>query len=97
MITKILMATAQTINFVCVLYFYLILIRCILSWVPNINPNKQPFALIYGSTDWYLDLFRKIIPPFGGIDFSPIAAVFALSLIQMILIRVIYYIGVLIA
>ena len=97
MTTKILIALMQTINLVCTLYFYLILIRCILSWIPNININRQPFAFIYGSTDWYLDLFRRIIPPFGGIDFSPIAAVFVLYFVQIILIRIIYYIGALIA
>jgi hypothetical protein len=33
-------------------------------------------------TDLYLNLFRKIIPPFGGLDFSPIIAVIALQILN---------------
>ena len=97
MITRIIAALIQTVNLVCTVYFYLILIRCLLSWFPNINIYKQPVAFIYSITDGYLNLFRKIIPPFGGIDFSPIVAVFALYAVQMALIFVLYSIGALIA
>ena len=33
-------------------------------------------------TDPYLNLFRKIIPPLGMIDISPIFAIFCLNLLQ---------------
>ena len=36
----------------------------------------------------YLNLFRRIIPPMGGIDFSPVVAIIALNLIENLLIRV---------
>jgi len=87
MIARIILALIQTINFVFTVYFWMILIRCLLSWIPNLDIYKQPVAFLYSVTDWYLNLFRKIIPPFGGIDFSPIVAVLALSLINNILIR----------
>ena len=87
MTARIILALIQTIDFVFKAYFLLILIRCLLSWIPNLDTYKQPVASLCALTDWYLNLFRKIVPPFGGIDFSPIAAVFALYFIQYALIK----------
>lgn len=68
------------------IYFWLILVRCLLSFIPSINWYKQPFEAIKDVTDLYLNLFRKIIPPVGGIDFSPIVAVIALQILNYIII-----------
>lgn len=64
------------------IYFWIILVRCLLSFVPTIDWYKQPFAFIKDSTDIYLNLFRKIIPPLNGLDFSPIVAIIVLQVIQ---------------
>jgi YggT family protein len=50
-----------------------------MSWLPNARESRigQMLAKV---TDPYLDIFRKIIPPLGMIDFSPIVAIFALNL-----------------
>jgi YggT family protein len=61
-----------------------------------VDRNKQPIAFLCYLTDGYLNLFRKIIPPFGGIDFSPIAACFALYIINIVLVRAIAMLGALI-
>lgn len=68
------------------IYFWLILVRCLLSFIPSIDWYKQPFKAIKDVTDLYLNLFRKIIPPVGGIDFSPIVAVIALQILNYIII-----------
>lgn len=68
------------------IYFWLILVRCLLSFIPSINWYKQPFEAIKDVTDLYLNLFRKIIPPVNGIDFSPIVAVIALQILNYIII-----------
>eukprot|EP00591_Stephanopyxis_turris_P009118 CAMPEP_0195506878 /NCGR_PEP_ID=MMETSP0794_2-20130614/422_1 /TAXON_ID=515487 /ORGANISM="Stephanopyxis turris, Strain CCMP 815" /LENGTH=194 /DNA_ID=CAMNT_0040633343 /DNA_START=123 /DNA_END=707 /DNA_ORIENTATION=+ len=52
--------------------------RILLSWFPQ----AQGVALlqpVYAVTDPYLNLFRGIIPPVFGLDLSPIAAFFTLS------------------
>jgi YggT family protein len=36
-------------------------------------------------TDPYLNLFRSIIPPMGGIDFSPILAILVLQFASSLL------------
>lgn len=68
------------------IYFWLILVRCLLSFIPSINWYKQPFEAIKDVTDLYLNLFRKIVPPVGGLDFSPIIAVIALQILNYIII-----------
>lgn len=70
------------------IFFWLILVRCLLSFVPSIDWYKQPFTAIKDVTDLYLNLFRKIVPPIGGLDFSPIIAVIALQVLNYIIIFV---------
>jgi len=53
--------------------------RVLLSWFPNINWYDPPFSILSQLTDPYLNLFRSIIPPLGGIDFSPLIAFFVLQ------------------
>ena len=63
------------------LYQGLITIRILLSWFPQ----AQSVALlqpIFTASDVYLNLFRGIVPPIGGIDISPIGAFFVLNLLQ---------------
>ena len=33
----------------------------------------------------WLNLFRRFIPPMGGIDFSPVVAIIALQLVKLVL------------
>ncbi len=68
------------------IYFWLILVRCLLSFIPSIDWYKQPFQGIKDVTDLYLNLFRKVVPPFNGVDFSPIVAIIVLQLLNYILV-----------
>ncbi|MCL2934317.1 MAG: YggT family protein [Trichodesmium sp. MAG_R03] len=63
------------------IYLILMFIRILLSWFPNINWYDPPFSVLSQLTDPYLNIFRSIIPPLGGIDFSPIIAIFALQFV----------------
>ena len=75
----------KAINNLFYFYYILIIIRIFLTWIPTIDWDDQPIKFIREATDIYLDLFRRIIPPFGGIDFSPIVALIALQFLQVIL------------
>ncbi len=66
------------------LYFLLIILRCFLSFFPRIDIYKQPVKFIRDITDPYLDIFRRFIPPVNGLDFSPIVAVIALQILQVL-------------
>ena len=67
------------------IFFWLILVRCLLSFVPSIDWYKQPFTAVKDVTDLYLNLFRKIVPPIGGLDFSPIIAVIVLQVLNYLI------------
>ncbi|BAU14347.1 hypothetical protein LEP3755_48940 [Leptolyngbya sp. NIES-3755] len=73
---------ATTIDRFLGIYFVLLVLRILLSWFPTIDWYSQPFAILSQLTDPYLNLFRRIIPPLGGIDISPILAFLALQLVQ---------------
>jgi YggT family protein len=64
------------------IYLGLLFIRVLLTWFPDIEWSNQPFAALSQITDPYLNLFRSIIPPLGGMDFSPMLAFLALSFLQ---------------
>lgn len=64
------------------IYSLLLFIRILLTWFPNVDWYNQPFAALGQITDPYLNLFRSIIPPMGGIDFSSILAILLLQFVQ---------------
>ncbi|MGL4347843.1 MAG: YggT family protein [Chlamydiales bacterium] len=68
------------------IYSFILLLRIISSWIPSMETIYGFRYLVY-YTDPYLNLFRKIIPSFQGIDFSPILAFFTLRVVEKILLR----------
>ncbi len=67
------------------IYNVLLIIRVLLTWFPTISWYDQPFAALSQITDPYLNLFRSIIPPLGGMDFSPLLALLVLQLLGSLL------------
>ncbi len=70
------------INQAITIYSYVIVVYILLSWFPG--ARESGFGEILAKLcEPYLEPFRKIIPPIGGmIDISPIVALFALKLAQ---------------
>ena len=68
-------------------YYLIILIRCLLTFLPGINWNNPIIKGLTQSVDIYLDLFRKFIPPVGPFDLSPIIAFFALEIIKWLVLN----------
>lgn len=59
------------------LYIFYVIGACILSWVPNINPNYPLFNYIFKFAGFYL------IPPIMGLSFSPAVVMVVAALISM--------------
>lgn len=67
------------------LYIWVLIARLLLSWFPNINWYEQPWRTLSMLTDPLLAPFRRLIPPLGGIDFSPIVLFIVIQLLQQAL------------
>lgn len=63
----------------------LFIFRIVLTWYPQINLSQFPYVLVYLPTEPFLAPTRKIIPPLGGVDISPIIWVGIFSLLREIL------------
>jgi YggT family protein len=59
----------------------LIFARVLLSWFPGIPPWHPMVRLLAAVTDPVLLPFRRMLPTFGGLDFSPIVAIIVLQLV----------------
>lgn len=66
------------------LVLLLLLVRIILSWLPQFRYH-QIAQIVFGITEPILSPFQRIIPPMGMIDISPMVAIIALSILQYIL------------
>jgi YggT family protein len=69
-------------------YFALILIRILMSWLPRMPYNRVLdifLTFVRDVTDPYLNLFRRFLPPVrigpGALDLSPIIATIVLLLV----------------
>lgn len=75
-------------------YYLLLLIRIFLTWIRTIDWYAQPYAWLRSITDPFLNIFRNIIPPIGGmLDISPILAFIVLQLLQSFILNLLGSLG----
>lgn len=80
---------ADYVSALFLVYLILIFARIVLSFVPRMpyNPTlRTVVGFIHEVTDPYLNLFRRVIPPVGPLDLSPILAIFLLYILQAIVV-----------
>jgi YggT family protein len=74
-------------------YIILILIRVLMSWIPRMPYNpalRSVLDFIVETTDPYLNLFRRIIPPIGGgLDLSPMIGIIVLYILRGLVVALI--------
>jgi YggT family protein len=63
----------------------LVIIRVLLTWVPSVDYGHPLIRLIVRITDPILLPVRRILPPMGGLDLSPIIAILLLNLAGQLL------------
>lgn len=81
---------ANFVNVFIFVYILLILVYILSSWIrlpyaPWLNRIQR---FLYDVCEPYLRLFRRIIPPLGPLDLSPMVAIIVLYVIQGIVGRV---------
>lgn len=64
---------------------FLFIFRIVLTWYPQADLTKFPFNVVAVPTEPLLIPLRKIVPPIGGVDITPIIWVGIFSLIREIL------------
>ena len=62
------------------------LIRLILTWYPKIDLSKGFWLLVALPTNSLLKFTKKIIPPIGGVDVSPVIWIGIISFLREILV-----------
>ncbi len=69
------------------IYSLVLIVRVLLSWFPNLDWGNPVLSTVSSITDPYLNAFRGLIPPLGGLDLSAILAFVALNLMQQLLMQ----------
>lgn len=70
-------------------YEWLVIIWCFMSWFPLREGSLMydVAVVINRIVSPYMNLFRRFIPPLGGMDFSPIVGLFVLSFGERLIFR----------
>jgi YggT family protein len=66
------------------IYFFALLAMIILSWIAQ-GSNNPAIYLLFQITEPVMAPFRKMLPPMGGLDFSPILVFILINVIQIAL------------
>jgi YggT family protein len=77
-------------------YIVLVLLNVLSSWIPRMPYNPALRAVldfIHETTDPYLNLFRRVLPPLGGggfaLDLSPMIGIIVLFVLQALVVALV--------
>jgi YggT family protein len=82
--TLLLLAVLRLMRMLLVLYLVLIIVSVILSWVGQ-NFRHPIVPVIYQLTEPVLAPIRRVLPPLGGFDLSPLVALIAIQFLIILL------------
>ncbi len=84
--TSLIVFIAQTLDGLLTLYFYVVIISALMTWIEP-NPHNPIVRFIYSITEPVFDWFRGHLPViFGGIDLSPLIVILVIQLFQRVVI-----------
>jgi YggT family protein len=88
LLPMLVIAVAELVDLTLNVYLVVIFVQVILSWVqPGYNPAT---AVIYSLTEPVLRPARRIIPPLGGLDLSPLLVIILIQLLKMLALPPLY-------
>jgi YggT family protein len=84
-VSNLLMTIARLLEVVLEVYFWIIIVRALLSWV---NPDRyNPIVqFLYRVTEPVLRPIRRRLPMQMGLDFSPLIVILAIKVLQWFLV-----------
>jgi YggT family protein len=68
--------------------YLLLIVRVLLSWVPGVGHDHPAVDFVFRATSPLLTPIRRVMPPVGGLDLSPLVAILLLTLVQSLVITV---------
>ena len=79
-----ILSITQLVTLLINIFIFSVFASALLSWL-NPGTFNAAASILYSLTEPLLNVCRKFIPDFGGIDLSPLAALLLLQLAKMIL------------
>ncbi|XP_071704980.1 protein COFACTOR ASSEMBLY OF COMPLEX C SUBUNIT B CCB3, chloroplastic [Rutidosis leptorrhynchoides] len=67
-------------------FSFLFIVRIVMSWYPKLPVGKFPYVVAYAPTEPILIVTRKVIPPLGGVDVTPVVWFGLISFLNEILV-----------
>lgn len=90
-LSNFVITIGNLLHYMISIYMFIIFGRAIISWVSP-DPYNPIVRFLYMATEPVLRYARRLLPPFSGIDLSPIIVIFALLFIdQMVVASIIDY------
>lgn len=80
----ILYSIGKLLNMFLDIYTWILMARILLSWV-NPDPYNPIVRFLYQATEPVLKPARRLLPPLGGMDFSPMLVLFGVWLLQRVI------------
>jgi YggT family protein len=87
---------ATYVNAIFIVYIILIFANVLISYIPRVPyspPLRAVLDFVKETTDPYLNLFRRFLPPIGGggfaLDLSPVVGIIVLFVLQAVVVGLI--------
>ena len=88
-LANLLSVLAEVLQRLFQIYTLILIVRVLITWV-NPDPFNPVVQFLARVTDPVLEPLRRVIPPLGPIDISPVVALLILQALQHFLVRTLW-------
>jgi YggT family protein len=83
-------AVFQVLHAILSIYFWIVIARAVISWV-NPDPYNPIVRFLYNATEPVFNRMKRVLPlQFGTMDFTPIALLIIIGVLQNVLAQIQY-------
>lgn len=75
-----------TLRFLLAVWTIIFLIRIVLTWYPQVDLKQGLWPLVALPSEGLLAITRRLVPPIGGVDVTPVIWVGLISLMRELLV-----------
>ncbi len=90
-LSNFIFSLAKVIEILLTIFYWLILIRALISWV-NPDPSNSIVQLLYRTTEPVLEPIRRFLPV-SAIDLSPVVVFLAIIFLKSFLVSTLFDLG----